>query len=197
MKETCKGQRISPVRLLIAKVSRLIVMIAAIAGASGAANVHAQSASLREYQIKAAFLYNFVKFVEWPAEALPPPSVTMNVCVLGDDPFGVALDSIEGKTVKGRILEVKRFKTVQALEPCHVLFISSSEKKRLARIVETLKGSSVLTVGEMDRFAERGGIINLIITKNRVRFEINEGAAERAGLKISSKLLKLAEVVRD
>ena len=176
-------------------VARVIVMMAAIAGASVVPNADAAPPRIREYQIKAAFLYNFVKFVDWPGEAFGDASVPITIGVLGEDPFGVALQSIQGKMVRGRRLVVKRFEDVQDLEPSHVLFISSSEKERVTQILEKVRGSSVLTVGEMTRFAELGGIINFIIRKNEIRFEINVGAAERAGLRISSQLLKLANVV--
>ena len=178
------------------KVSRLIGVIAMWVVASGAPTAYAEFLLLREYQIKAAFLYNFVKFVEWPDEALPDPSAPIALCVLGEDPFGVALESINGKTVKGRQLVIKRFVGLQDLEVCRILFISSSEEGRLAQIFGSLKNSSILTVGEMERFIQLGGIISFTMESNKIRFEINADAAERAGLKISSKLLNLAKVVR-
>ena len=179
---------------MIGKVSALIVMIAICVVASGAPDTHAEPP--REYQIKAAFLYNFAKFVEWPTEALIDPNAPIILGVLGKDPFGGALESIKGKSVKGRKVAIRRFKGMQDLKFSHILFVSSSEKKRLAQIMRTIKDWSVLTVGDMEQFTEAGGIINLIIERNRVRFEINLNAAERAGLKLSSKLLKLAKIVR-
>ena len=111
--------------------------------------------------------------------------------------FGVALDSISGKVIKGRPLAIRRLEGFQDLGGCHVFFISASEKTPLAQIVQTLKDSRILTVGETHRFAELGGIISLTIEKNNVRFAINVDSAERAGLKVSSELLKLAKVVRE
>ena len=178
------------------KVSSLIGVIAVWVIASGAPTAYAESLLLREYQIKAAFLYNFVKFVEWPDEALPDPSAPIALCVLGEDPFGVALESINDKTVKGRQLMVKRFVGLQDLKVCHILFISPSEEKDLAQILASLKNSSILTVGETEGFTQFGGIISFTMESNKIRFEINEDAAGRAGLKISSKLLNLAKVVR-
>jgi len=156
----------------------------------------ARAQSSHEYEIKAAFLYNFVKFVEWPSEALPEASNTITVCVLGDDPAGEALESINGKTVKARRLVVRRIQPIKGIESCHVLFISSSEESRLPQVMQNLHGSSVLTVGEMERFIPSGGIINFVIERNKVRFEINPSGAERARLKLSSQLLSLARVVR-
>lgn len=178
-------------------VSRLITLVTACALASSPVSVHAQESLDREYQIKAAFLYHFVKFVEWPSEALPEASPTIHICVLGTDPFGGALEALKGKTVKGRSLVISRFERVRDLGGCHIAFVSSSEKGRLGEIVETLKEASVLTVGDMDRFAELGGIISFVVESNKVRFEINVVRAERARLKISSQLLKLARVVRE
>ena len=177
-------------------VSQVIVMIVLGVMASGVLNARAAPASLREYQIKAAFLYNFVKFVEWPAEAFAETDGTITIGVLGEDPFGAALETLQGKTVKGRKLVIKRFKDLQDLQSSHILFISSSEKEHLPQIFETLKDVSALTVGEMAQFAHGGGIINFTRRKNKIRFEINVDAAERAGLKISSKLLRLAKVVK-
>ena len=157
---------------------------------------HAQSSPLREHEIKAAFLYNFVKFVDWPSEVLPETSDTITICVLSDDPSAEALESLRGKMVKGRRLSTRRIEGVKDVESCHVLFISSSEEKRVPQVMQNLHGSSVLTVGEMERFIQSGGIINFVIERNKVRFEINPTSAERARLKLSSQLLSLARVVR-
>ena len=157
----------------------------------------AQSQGTGEYQVKAAFLYNFAKFVEWPSEAFINVRTPLVVGVIGDDPFGSDLERmINGKTVNGRQMTIKRLKWGQNLRDCHILFISSSERNRLAQIIENLRGASVLTVGEMDKFAEQGGHINFIMENNKVRFEINASAAEQARLKISSRLLVLAKTVR-
>jgi hypothetical protein len=152
--------------------------------------------SLREYQVKAAFLYNFAKFIEWPSDVLTDPNSPFILGIVGEDPFGADLEqTISGKVVNGRRLVIKRFKQGQPLDSCHILFISSSEQGRLTQILDSLKGSSVLTVGEAEHFTRSGGIINFTLKDNRVRFEINLAAADRARLKISSKLLVLGEVV--
>lgn len=177
------------------RVLGLIVGVAAGTLAMGAQSARAQSD--REYAIKAAFLYNFAKFVDWPDEAFAKGSGTITIGVLGDDPFGSALDSINGKTVKDRRVTIKRFRTLQELEPCAILFVSSSERSRLPQVLDSIKASNVLTVGEMDRFAQLGGSVKFKVVENKVRFEINVDAAQRAGLKISSRLLNVAEVVRD
>ena len=149
----------------------------------------------REYELKAAYLYNFAKFVEWPAGTFPDDGAPIVVAVVGDDPFRGSLDSVGGKSANGRQVVVRRMNVGQDLRFCQVLFVSSSEKRRLAQIVASIQGASVLTVGEMEGFATSGGMIRLTMEDDKVRFEINAGAARRARLKVSSKLLSLAKGV--
>ena len=157
-----------------------------------AARANAQGPQAREYEVKAAFLYNFTRFVHWPPEVFNSHPNVITEGVLGNNPFGEALRSLEGKVVNGRKLTVLPFKTVQEVKPCHVLFISGSEKNRLSQALKAVGDSSVLTVSEVKGFTEQGGIINFHLKSGRIGFEINVKAAERAGLKISSKLLNLA-----
>jgi hypothetical protein len=150
------------------------------------------AAAAPEYQVKAAFLYNFAKFVEWPAETLQGASA-LRVCVFGGDPFGPALPAtLQGKTVQERPVVVARPTTVADMAACHILFVGSSEDHEVPRLLPSLAGSGVLTVGESQEFARQGGMITFHRDGNKVRFEINADAAERAGLRISSQLLKLA-----
>ena len=174
----------------------LLIIIGACVVVSGSPKAHAQSWWLREYQIKAAFLYNFLKFIEWPSGALPETGDTMTLCLLAEEPVVEPFESIKGKLVKGRRLAIRRIERIKDLEACHALFIGSSEEKRLAQIMPTLQGSRVLTVGEVEGFIQSGGIINFVVERNKVHFEINVNRAERAGLKLSSHLLGLAKVVR-
>jgi hypothetical protein len=147
-----------------------------------------------EYQVKAAFLYNFVKFVDWPATQASQEG-PIELCVLGKDPFGGALERvIEGKTVNGRPLAIRRISEITAAQSCHVLFVSASEAGRVSEITKAVHAWSVLTVSEIDRFSDRGGIITFLMEGQRVRFRINSKTASSAGLKISSKLLQLAVV---
>jgi hypothetical protein len=161
---------------------------------SGMSSARAQTS--KEYQIKAAFLFNFAQFVEWPAAAFADASAPISIGVLGDDPFGAVLDqTIEGETINHRKLIVQRSQRVTDLKGCHLVFISKSEKLHLADIFDSLGSASVLTVSETENFARRGGIINFYLDGNKVRFEINAAAAQRKGIKISSQLLKLGKVV--
>jgi hypothetical protein len=153
----------------------------------------AQESQPTEYQIKAAFLFNFAKFVEWPPAAFAEATSPMVIGILGENPFRDDLErTIRGKTINNRPLVIKEFRSPAEATNCHVLFISTSEKQRLPEILKSLHGTSVLTVGETDRFTETGGMINFVAEGNKIRFQINEVAARNAGLKISSKLLNLA-----
>lgn len=148
-----------------------------------------------EYEVKAAFIYNFTRFVQWPKARASGP---LDICVMGDDPFGSAIDeAVEGKRAAGREIAVTRLDVVEQANACEVLFIAASEEHELERILETLGEAPVLTVGDIDDFAERGGMINLTNEGNHVRFEINVDALERAGLRASSQLLRLATIVEE
>jgi len=146
-----------------------------------------------EYQMKAAFLYNFAKFVEWPAISGKQAS-PIALCVLGKDPFdGELARAVEGKNVDGRPFTTRRISEAGAAQSCQVLFVSASEAGRAAEIMKKIAGFSVLTVGDTDQLWENGVMITFLMDRQRVRFRINQGAAERASLKISSKLLSLAQ----
>jgi hypothetical protein len=149
-----------------------------------------------EYQVKAAFLYNFTKFTDWPPRAFPSANAPMVIGIVGEDPFGQTLDEVvRGEMVGGRPLVVKRLRADDDLRTCHILFISRSEKERLPALLSQLKGSPVLSVSEIKGFAEQGGMVNLLLANKTVKMEINQSAAEQAGLQISAKLLKLARLV--
>jgi hypothetical protein len=146
-----------------------------------------------EYQVKAAFLYNFAKFVEWPS----PPQTAIELCVVGEDPFGKILeDTVQGKTINGQPMVVRRLKAGEVPRNCQIAFVNAPEREARS-ILDALRGAHTLTVGESPSFAQDGGIINFVLKDNRVQFEINIDAAEQARLKISSKLLSLAKIVRN
>ncbi len=149
-----------------------------------------------EYQVKAAYLFNFLKFVEWPDDPPAEPRTKWVIGFVGDTPIGDELTRLaEGKNVLGRDLQVKKFPAADNLRSCNILFISESEKKRLPAILAELRGSSVLTVADMDNFIGGGGMIQFMVEDARVRVAIDMGATSRAHLKVSSKLLALARVV--
>jgi uncharacterized protein DUF4154 len=149
-----------------------------------------------EYDVKAAFLYNFTKFVEWPPEAFTDAGSPFQLCVLGEDPFGKSLQAIAEEPVGERKITLLRTPKMADPAGCQILFISRSEKERMPQILSELRDAPVLTVGDTGGFLDHGGIINFILEGGKVRFEINQEAAERAGIKISSKLLRLATRVK-
>jgi len=160
-----------------------------VVGAAG----RAQEAKPTEYQIKAAFLFNFAKFVQWPSAAFSGQTSPLVIGILGENPFHDDLARmIQNKSVDEHPLSVMEFHSPTDATHCHILFISNSERNRLPEIIKSLKGTSVLTVGEMAHFTESGGMINFFMDSTKIRFEINNEAAANAGLKISSKLLALA-----
>jgi hypothetical protein len=156
--------------------------------------IDAASGERTEYQVKAAFLMNFTKFVEWPAAAFQDAGSPLTICILGEDPFGASLDqAVEGETAGGRKVAVQRIRRVPGPKTCQVLFITKSEKS-VPETIETA-GPGVLTVGESDRFLEDGGIIAFVLQARHVRFDINLRVALRASLVLSARLLNVARTV--
>ena len=151
-----------------------------------------------EFQVKAAYLFNFLKFVEWPDDPGGDPHAKWVIGFVGDTPIGDELTRLAvGKNVLGRDLLVKKFQEADNLRGCNILFISESEKKRLPSILAALRGSSVLTVADMDSFIGSGGMVQLLVEGARVRVTIDVGATGRARLRVSSKLLALAQAVTE
>jgi hypothetical protein len=169
----------------------------------GALAVSAQPASAQkdqvgEYELKAAILYNLSRFVEWPPLAYADSQAPTVLCIVGQDPFGNSLKTLGQKQdTNGRPVSIRQLKNENGIHDCHVLYVSTSERKTVAQILTRLKGSSVLTVGEMSQFAARGGVIQFTLEDKQVHFEINLDAASRMALKISSRLLVLARIVKD
>ncbi len=150
----------------------------------------------QEYQIKAGFLYKFLFFVEWPEEVTSKLEDPIIIGILGQDPFGDAFEPVEGSIIQKRKLVIQHFEKdtpVNVLKHCHILFISSSAEKDMKKIIQSMKQSPVLIVSEVEGFLEFGGMLNFIVTEDRVRFEINRRAAEAVGITFRSKLLRLAE----
>jgi hypothetical protein len=149
-----------------------------------------------EYQVKAVFLYNFAQFVEWPAAAFADERAPLVIAVLGEDPFGPDLDAaVRGETVNNRPLLVRRYRDISQVEACHILFISGSEASHLEKILGALRGRTILTVGDSENFAHRGGMVGFVTQHNRIRLRISLNAVTAVDLTISSKLLRLADIV--
>ena len=159
--------------------------------------VQGESPRTSEYQLKAVFLFNFVQFVDWPPSATQDSQPSLLIGILGDDPFGPFLDeTVRGERVGARPIQVRRYHRIADIEECNILFISRSENERVPEILSAVKNRPVLTVSDGDGFASQGGIIQFFTDKNRIRIRINLDAAQAANLTISSKLLRVAEVVR-
>jgi len=176
----------------------------------------ADSKQNREQQVKAAFLYNFIKFIDWPEEKMADSNEPITIGIIGSEVFINALEPVKHKRIKDRNISVKYFagfekrdksekandpqwnQKIKTLKTCHVLFICTCDSERienLTKIIKALKDSAVLVVGEMDNFLESGGMINFLIEDKKVHFDINNTAAKKAKLKISSKVLRLAKRV--
>jgi YfiR/HmsC-like len=176
-------------------VATLLAAMLAILGMASPNAANAADEQSLEYQVKAAFLLNFTKFIEWPAAAFPDDASPISICILGDDPFGKALDQvIGGEAVNARKLVIERFRRPPVPKSCDVLFISRTEKD-FNNVLNGL-GQGVLTVGEGESFLREGGMISFVLDNRRVRFDINQTTVEGAALKMSSKLLTVARSVR-
>jgi hypothetical protein len=155
-----------------------------------------QATATSEYQVKAAFLFHFAQFVDWPPETYKDAASPLTYCTAGGDPFQGGLDaSMNGKTIGGRPIRVLHLKEAGESQGCQILFLGIADKKLVSATLAKLSGSPVLTVGESINFAQGGGMIGFLLEDNKVRFEINLEAAERAKLKISARLLALAKTV--
>jgi hypothetical protein len=173
--------------------SLIVMALVLMVLACSPGQLRAQAAN--EYEVKAAFLYKFASFVEWPPESANSP---LCIAVVGQDPFGAALDEVaKGKSINGRGFLIKRFKSGQDASACHIVFISASEKSRVRSILDRLQGISILTVSDIPGFCQGGGMIDFELLDQKIRFEINPEAAGRAGLRVSSKLLNVAKIVRE
>jgi hypothetical protein len=158
--------------------------------------LQAQKASPTEYEVKAAYLYNFGRFVEWPKAAAPGGN-SFTICVLGQDPFGQALDAIlAGESINGATTAATRISKPRDAVNCRILFISSSEDRQLKQILVALEGTSVLTVSDLPQFSQRGGMVQFVLEGEKVRFEVNLTPVEHAHLAFSSQLLKVAVNLR-
>lgn len=154
------------------------------------------NSTAEEYSVKAAFLFHFAQFVEWPPETFKDPGAPLVYCTIGEDPFHGSLEAaLNGKTIGARPINVRHLKQPSELQGCHVVFLGEKEKRLFSTVLELLKGSPVLIVGESEHFVQDGGTIGFSLEENKIRFEINLDAAEKAKLKISSRLLALAKTV--
>ncbi len=178
----------------------IIALSVSLSWAPGALAQDRDSSNSSEYLIKAGFIFNFAKFVEWPQATFAQPDSPIVIGILGTDPFGAIIDQIvQDKKIGGRGFVVKRLKwggDPKELRECKILFVGASERIHIDELVQIVRGLPILTVGETPGFAERGGVIRLVLEDNKVRFEVNVDAAHQAGLTISSRLLTLARIIQ-
>lgn len=190
---THRWYRMKYLKLILVFTFYTLLPTAMLTALSTPNNTYAQGPKPTEYQVKAAFLYNFVKFIEWPPTHNDSEII---LYVLGKDPFGSAFDSIKQKRIKGKKLVVKRISSIRDLEDCSMLFISSSEEANIKDIIGAIDDLSILTIGDTKGYANRGVIINLYLEKKKTRFEVNLDAVKNTDIVISSKLLGLAKIVK-
>jgi hypothetical protein len=185
------GRRAFALGLVTVKVTWTVFFIS-----SCVPSAQAQSKP-NEYQVKAAYLYNFGRFIEWPTSASAAKGDPFTICVLGQDPFGPALNTtLADEAINGQNVVARRIPSPQDALSCRILFISSSESERLKQILAILGDASVLTVSDLPQFTQRGGMVQLVLDGNKVRFEVNLTPVERAHLAMSSQLLKVAVNLR-
>ncbi|MCW3083138.1 MAG: YfiR family protein [Bacteroidetes bacterium] len=162
----------------------------------GDAGLWAQQPSSRESQVKAVFLFNFTQFIEWPAKTFPDAESPLIIGILGDDPFGNYLEqATTNEKINSHPLIIQHYKTVDEIKKCHILFVNISNKEQLDLVFKSLEGKSILTVGDSRNFIRQGGMIRFFTDNDKIKFQINVEVAKAAGLTISSKLLRLAEIV--
>ncbi len=180
--------------LKIKPIKILLIVVAFFSIATVSLNIHAADKKPTDYQVKAAFIYNFLKFIKWPAD-LHDGSLTL--CILGNDPFGNNIEIIKGKLIGDKEILVKYINSIQDVKEGDILFIASSEKRNIKALIDKINSLCILTIGDTKKYSKKGVIINFYFERKKVRFEINIDTAKRAGLKISSKLLNLAKIVRN
>jgi hypothetical protein len=152
---------------------------------------------VEEYQLKAAVVFNFAKFVEWPPQSFGGSGDPITLCVLGQNPFGHWLgDTLAGKVVNGKAFTIRKISGSQEAGRCQIVFVSSSERKRCRAVLDGLRAEGLLTVGDTPGFADMGGVVNLRLEEETVRMEVNVEAARQKNLQISAKLLSLARIVK-
>lgn len=177
--------------IALIKIARRVLCLCMAAGVAFSA--FGETPEERENALKAGFIYNFFSYIEWPQKS--EQSGPFVVGIVGNDSYDAVVAALAGKSVKGRRIEVRKVGDLSRLEGYHLVFVSASEQARLRQILDQTRNAAILTVGESAGFTREGGIINLVPSRNRFQLEINPAAAEKAGLTISSQLLKLARIV--
>src|SRR5208337_2307923 len=158
---------------------------------------YSETPRAQEYELEAAFLFNFAKLTQWPDNAIRPPDKNFELCILGADTFGRSIELLRDRTIGGRNVSVTRITDISESSGCNLIYIASSERDHLTEIIGHVRNKAILTVSDIKGFENEGGIIALVLKDNRVKIRLNIDAAGRANLKISSYLLEVAEIVRE
>ena len=181
----------------VLSLSPLLIAVAAACAFLAIPVLHAQNPRPTDYQVKATYLYNFGRFIEWPGKVAAAQGGSFTVCVLGQDPFGPSLDAtLAGETIGGKTVVAKRISSAEESGDCQILFLSLTDDSRLNKIIADLDKKAVLTVSDMSQFVKRGGMVQFVLEGKKVRFEVNLTATQHAGLTLSSELLKVATAVK-
>ena len=186
---TCSTVNIHVRQVMLSMLITLSLML------SGSLESRAETGNLNENEVKAAYLYNFAKYVEWPAAAFPRENTPLIMCIVGTSPLNEVIESLAGKTVRNHRLVIRHFSRIEDLSECHILFINSSVKTPLNQILTSAATRSILTVSDSKGFASAGGVIEFVPIGGKIRFQINNRAAQLATLQISSHLLRLATTI--
>lgn len=194
------GARFAGWRSCANRLSRAawLAVILGTAFLSASLPAQAQISSAEEYKLKLAFLYNFAKFVDWPADAFSSPQATLNICIIGRDPFDNDLErQVSERSVNGRRYMLHTVRSGGNLSACHIVFLPAGTDYSLPEVLKQVGGSPAITVGESAGFAHRGGTVNFVLEGTRLRFEVNLDVSQRARSRISSRFLALARIVRE
>lgn len=158
--------------------------------------INAQTNYAQEYQVKAVFLYNFTHFIDWPKEAFESQYTPFVIGIIGNDPFGPFIETtIEGERIGSHVIRSQRFRSISEIKDCHILYIASKDPDEIKNILEMVEGKNILTVGDTPNFTRWGGMIRFFTEQGKIRLQINNTVAKAEGLKISSKLLRVAQVI--
>jgi hypothetical protein len=188
---TLKGY-INNLTLFFRKRSWSITLLFLVFGYS---HLSSQTAVASEYQVKAVFLFNFSHFITWPNNAFEDEYSTFVIGIIGDDPFGPFIEAaVEGERIGSHVIRVKRFTSISEIQNCHILYIGTKDPDQVKKIINAVSGKNILTVGDTPNFARWGGMIRFYTEQNKIRLQINNTIARAEGLKISSKLLRVAQV---
>jgi hypothetical protein len=183
---------------MLKAIAAMLIGVVALTASPAASSTQGRSDASPEYMIKAAYLLNFARLIEWPRDAFATPDSPVTIGIIGDDPFGPALElTMEGKRISKRPIAVRRLQWDQDLRRCHILFMGASESVRIGELASRVAGLPILIVGDASRLATRGATINFTIEDDRVRFEVNVEAARRARLTVSSQILRVAKIVKE